>query len=120
MPLRELDTVLVTTPRFIANLDACNDKWKRRKMEGLVLLLKGAINAADRVGLMMNVPRERLEKVIALLPALATPTISALADDRWVAVNTIVQERLVRELLPRLSEAGAQGIVEYPLNKIVE
>ena len=118
--LRILDTVLVTTPRFIANRDACNDEWKRRKMEGLVLLLKGAINAADRGGLMMNVPRERLEKVIALLPALATPTISALADDRWVAVNTIVQERLVRELLPRLSEAGAQGIVEYPLNKIVE
>ncbi|HME70013.1 MAG TPA: ATP phosphoribosyltransferase [Myxococcota bacterium] len=118
--LRVLDTVLVTTPRFIANLDAYDDEWKRRKMERLVLLLKGAINAADRVGLMMNVPREQLQKVIELLPALATPTISALADDRWVAVNTIVQERLVRELLPRLSEAGAQGIVEYPLNKIVE
>ena len=118
--LRVLDTVLVTTPRFIANLDAYADEWKRRKMDGLVLLLKGAINAADRVGLMMNVPRDRLQKVIELLPALATPTISALADDRWVAVNTIVGERLVRELLPRLSEAGAQGIVEYPLNKIVE
>ncbi len=118
--LRILDTVLVTTPRFIANLDAYDDEWKRRKMERLLLLLKGAINAADRVGLMMNVPRERLQKVIELLPALATPTISALADDRWVAVNTIVEERLVRELLPRLSEAGAQGIVEYPLNKIVE
>ncbi|HTF32499.1 MAG TPA: ATP phosphoribosyltransferase [Myxococcota bacterium] len=118
--LRVLDTVLVTTPRFIANLDAYDDEWKRRKMDGLVLLLKGAINAADRVGLMMNVPRDRLQKVIELLPALATPTISALADDRWVAVNTIVGERLVRELLPRLSEAGAQGIVEYPLNKIVE
>jgi ATP phosphoribosyltransferase len=118
--LRVLDTVLVTTPRFIANLDAYDDEWKRRKMERFVLLLRGAINAADRVGLMMNVPRERLQKVIELLPALATPTISALADDRWVAVNTIVEERLVRELLPRLSESGAQGIVEYPLNKIVE
>jgi len=118
--LRVLDTVLVTTPRFIANLDAYDDEWKRRKMERLVLLLRAAINAADRVGLMMNVPRERLQKVIELLPALATPTISALADDRWVAVNTIVEERLVRELLPRLSESGAQGIVEYPLNKIVE
>jgi ATP phosphoribosyltransferase len=118
--LRILDTVLVTTPRFIANLEAYDDEWKRRKMERLVLLLRGAINAADRVGLMMNVPRERLHKVIELLPALATPTISALADERWVAVNTIVEERLVRELLPRLSEAGAQGIVEYPLNKIVE
>jgi ATP phosphoribosyltransferase len=118
--LKILDTVLVTTPRFIANRQAYDDEWKRRKMERLVLLLKGAINAADRVGLMMNVPRERLQKVIELLPALATPTISALADDRWVAVNTIVEERLVRELLPRLSEVGAQGIVEYPLNKIVE
>ncbi len=118
--LRVLDTVLVTTPRFIANLDAYEEEWKRRKMERLVLLLKGAINAADRVGLMMNVPRDRLQKVIELLPALATPTISALADERWVAVNTIVEERLVRELLPRLSESGAQGIVEYPLNKIVE
>jgi ATP phosphoribosyltransferase len=118
--LRILDTVLVTTPRFIANLAAYDDAWKRRKMERLVLLLRGAINAADRVGLMMNVPRERLQKVIELLPALATPTISALADERWVAVNTVVEERLVRELLPRLSEVGAQGIVEYPLNKIVE
>jgi ATP phosphoribosyltransferase len=118
--LRVIDEVLVSTPRFIANQKASADAWKRRKMERLVLLLRGAINAASRVGLMMNAPRERLERLVKLLPALATPTISALSDPRWVAVNTVVEERLVRELIPRLSEAGAQGIVEYPLNKIVE
>jgi ATP phosphoribosyltransferase len=118
--LRVIDTVLVSTPRFIANRRAHADAWKRRKMERLVMLLRGAINAAARVGLMLNVRREKLDAVVALLPALATPTISALADSRWVAVNTVVEEKLVRDLIPRLSEAGAQGIVEYPLNKIVE
>lgn len=118
--LRVIDTVLVTTPRFIANREAWADPWKRGKMERLAMLLRGAINAASRVGLMMNVRRGELESVVKLLPALATPTISPLADQRWVAVNTVVEERLVRELIPRLSEAGARGIVEYPLNKIVD
>jgi ATP phosphoribosyltransferase len=118
--LRVLDTVLESTPRFIANKDAHADPWKRRKMEQLVLLLRGAIAALDRVGLMMNVPRARLDKVLAILPALAAPTISALADERWVALNTVVPERTVREIMPQLCEAGATGIVEYPLNKIVE
>jgi len=118
--LRELDTVLVTTPRFIANRGACADPWKRAKMERLVMLLRGAINAATRVGLMMNVRRKDLDAVVKLLPALATPTISALADESWVAVNTVVEERLVRELIPQLSQAGARGLVEYPLNKIVD
>ena len=117
--LRVLDVVLESTPRLIANREAFADPWKRRKLEQLVLLLRGAIAALDRVGLMMNLPRERLDKVLALLPALATPTISPLADARWVAVNTVIEERLVRELLPQLAEAGATGIVEYPLNKIV-
>jgi ATP phosphoribosyltransferase len=117
--LEVLDVVLESTPRFVANRDAWNDPWKRRKMERVLMLLKGAIDAADRVGLMLNVPRERLDKVLEILPALATPTVSNLADDRWVAVNTIVEERLVRELIPELSEAGAQGIVEFPLNKIL-
>jgi len=117
--LRVLDTVLESTPRFIANKDAHAVPWKRRKMEQLLLLLQGAIAALDRVGLMMNVPKPKLEKVLAILPALATPTISALADGRWVAVNTIVPERTVREILPQLRDAGATGIVEYPLNKIV-
>jgi len=118
--LRVVDEVLVSTPRFIANREAYADSWKRGKMERMVMLLRGAINAASRVGLMMNVRRETLDAIVKLLPALATPTISALADERWVAVNTIVEERLVRELIPQLSQAGAQGIVEYPLNKIVE
>ena len=91
-----------------------------RKMERLVMVLKGAINAADRAGLMMNVPADCLEKVLALLPALATPTISQLSDQKWVAVNTVIEESIVKDLFPRLSEAGARGIVEYPLNKIIE
>jgi len=118
--LRILDTVLESTPRFIANPDSCTDAWKMRKMERLVMVLKGAINAADRAGLMMNVPTDCLEKVLALLPALATPTISHLSDEKWVAVNTVIEESVVKDLFPRLSEAGARGIVEYPLNKIIE
>jgi ATP phosphoribosyltransferase len=118
--LRVIDEVLVSTPRFIASREAFADPWKRRKMERLVMLLRGAIQAADRVGLMLNVRREKLDAIVKRLPALATPTISTLADPRWVAVNTVVEERLVRDLIPELSEAGAEGIVEYPLSKIVE
>jgi ATP phosphoribosyltransferase len=118
--LRVVDTVLESTPRFIANRSAYGDAWKRQKMDRLVLLLCGAINAASRVGLMMNAPRDRLEKVLSLLPSLTAPTISSLADDRWIAVNTIIEEQLVREIIPKLAEAGAKGIVEYPLNKIVD
>jgi ATP phosphoribosyltransferase len=118
--LRVLDTVLESTPRFVANRAAHADPWKRQKMERLALLLRGAINAASRVGLMMNAPRERLDKVLALLPALTAPTVSSLADERWVAVNTVIEERIVREVIPQLAEAGATGIVEYPLNKIVD
>jgi ATP phosphoribosyltransferase len=118
--LRIVDTVLESTPRFIANRDACTDAWKMRKMERLMLLLTGAIYAVGRVGLMMNVPVDHLDKVLLLLPALATPTISHLADERWVAINTVIEERIVKDLFPSLSEAGARGIVEYPLNKIIE
>jgi ATP phosphoribosyltransferase len=118
--LRVIDTVMESTPRFIASREAYADAWKRQKMERIVLLLKGAIAAADRVGLMMNVPKAHLDQVVKLLPALGTPTISTLADPRWVAVNTVIAEAIVTELLPRLREAGARGIVEYPLNKIVE
>jgi len=89
-------------------------------MDRLVLLLRAAIAAANRVGLMLNVRRDHLEQVLQILPALGTPTISALADERWVAVNTVIEERQVREMVPALREAGARGIVEYPLNKIVE
>ena len=118
--LRVIDTLLESTPRLIANRQASADPWKKRKLERLLLVLRGAIQAIDRVGLMMNVPRARLDGVLALLPALGTPTISPLADDRWVAINTVIEERLVTELCPKLSEAGARGIVEYPLNKIIE
>jgi len=117
--LRVMDVVLESTPRFIAHPDAAHDAWKREKMENLLLLVRGAIAAIDRVGLMMNVPRKSLEEVLKQLPALGTPTISQLADDRWVAVNTVIEERLVRELLPKLKASGAAGIVEYPLSKIV-
>jgi ATP phosphoribosyltransferase len=118
--LHVIDTVLESTPRFIANKDAYADKWKRQKMERVVLLLEGAIAAADRVGLMMNVPKKSLDDVLELLPALGTPTISRLADESWVAINTVIAERVVTELLPRLRETGARGIVEYPLNKIID
>ncbi len=118
--LRVIDTVLESTPRLIANRAAAADPWKRRKLERMLLLLRGAIRAVDRVGLMMNVPRDCLDGVLAILPALGTPTISQLADERWVAINTVIEERLVTELCPRLSEAGARAIVEYPLNKIIE
>jgi len=118
--LRVVDTVLESTPRLIANRKAWADGWKRGKIERLLLQLRGAIAAAGRVGLMMNVPRAALDRVLDLLPSLGTPTVSQLADEDWVALNTIVEERIVRELLPPLVEAGVRGIVEYPLNKIVD
>jgi ATP phosphoribosyltransferase len=118
--LRVIDTVLESTPRFIANREAAADGWKRGKMERLLLMLRGAIRAVDRVGLMMNVPKGRLDRVLSVLPALGTPTISTLSDEKWMAINTVVEERLVTDLCPRLAEAGARAIVEYPLNKIIE
>ena len=117
--LRVLDTGIESTPRFIANKEAYGEAWKKRKLDRMLLMLMGAIAAAGRVGLMMNVPRARLDEVLGVLPALGTPTISALADDRWVAINTVIEEAVVRELLPELVEMGARGIVEYPLAKIV-
>ena len=117
--LRMIDVVLESTPRFVANKEACADPWKRDKMDRLLLMLKGAIAAAGQVGLGMNVPRERLDKVLSLLPALDTPTISTLADEKWVDVFTVVAEKSVRDLIPKLAQIGARGIIEYPLNKIV-
>jgi ATP phosphoribosyltransferase len=118
--LRVIDTVLESTPRFIANRASYADARLRGVIDRVVLLLRSAITAADRVGLMMNVPRAQLQAVVDVLPALGKPTVSTLTDDRWVAVNTVIQERLVKELLPRLRDAGARGIVEYPLSKIIE
>jgi ATP phosphoribosyltransferase len=104
---------------LIANHDALADDWKRTKIDNVALLLKAAIEAQGRVGIMLNVRRIDLGGVLGLLPALQRPTISALSDDQWVAVNTIIEERTVRDLIPRLKSARAEGIVEYPLNKIV-
>jgi ATP phosphoribosyltransferase len=105
--------------QFIANRGAWSDDWKRRKIEDIRMLLDGAINALGKVGLMLNVNRSDLAKVLGVLPALKNPTISPLSDGEWLAVNTILDEATVRNIIPRLKEAGAQGIVEYPLNKIV-
>jgi ATP phosphoribosyltransferase len=117
--LRILDTVMESNTQLIANNAALADPAKRTKIENLALLLRAAIEAQGRVGLMLNVRRTDLEKILALLPALQRPTISSLSDQEWVAVNTIIEERTVRDLIPRLKIAGGQGIVEYPLNKIV-
>jgi ATP phosphoribosyltransferase len=117
--LRILDTVMESTTELIANKTALADPQRRHKIENLALLLKAAIEAHGRVGLMLNVRRADLPTVLALLPALQRPTISGLSDEEWVAVNTIIEERTVRDLIPKLKSAGAQGIVEYPLNKIV-
>jgi ATP phosphoribosyltransferase len=117
--LRILDTVLESSTVFIMNSKSADDPAKREKAENLVLMLQGAIAAATKVGLMLNVRRENLAGVLKVLPALKNPTISELSDADWVAVNTIVEEAVVRQILPRLKAAKAQGIVEYPLNKIV-
>jgi ATP phosphoribosyltransferase len=117
--LRIVETVLESNTKFFANACAWEDAWKRQKMETVVMLLKGAIEASGKVGLMLNVRRADLENVLAVLPALKRPTISNLSDPDWVAVNTVIDEKTVREIIPRLKAANAQGIVEYPLNKIV-
>ena len=117
--LRIIETVLESNTQLIANNDSWRDTAKRRKIEDIRMLLDGAINALGRVGLMLNVRKECLPAVLQILPALKKPTISNLSDDEWVAVHTILDELTVRNIIPRLKEAGGQGIVEYPLNKIV-
>jgi ATP phosphoribosyltransferase len=117
--LKIIDTVLESNTQLIVNVDSWQDAWKRRKLEDMRLLLEGAINALGKVGLMLNVHKDQLRPVLDVLPALKRPTISHLSDDDWLAVNTILDESTVRDIIPRLKQAGAQGIVEYPLNKIV-
>jgi ATP phosphoribosyltransferase len=117
--LRIIDTLMESNTQLIANDKTMADSWKKTKLDNIALLLKAAIEAHGRVGLMLNVRRDDLTAVLALLPALQRPTISPLSDQDWVAVNTIIEERTVRDLIPRLKAADAQGIVEYPLNKIV-
>ncbi|MBN2021422.1 MAG: ATP phosphoribosyltransferase [Pirellulales bacterium] len=118
--LRIVDEVLQSTPRLIANHAAYADAEKRGIIDDMALMLRGAMAAEGKVGLMMNVPRESLQKVLSLLPALQQPTISDLADKKWVDVNTILDESIVRRIIPRLCAAGARGIVEYPLNKVID
>jgi ATP phosphoribosyltransferase len=117
--LRILDTVMESNTQLIANDAALADPWKKTKIENIALLLRAAIEAQGRVGIMLNVRRVDLAKVLSLLPALQRPTISSLSDEDWVAINTIIEEKTVRDLIPRVKAAGGQGIVEYPLNKIV-
>jgi ATP phosphoribosyltransferase len=117
--LKIIDTVLESNTQLIVNIESWKDQWKRRKLEDMRLLLEGAINALGKVGLMLNVHKDQLQAVLDVLPALKRPTISHLSDDEWLAVNTILDESTVRDIIPRLKQAGAQGIVEYPLNKIV-
>jgi len=118
--LKVMHVVLESTPRFIGNRAALQDAWKRDKIDRILMMLKGAIAAATRVLLSMNVPRDRVDTILKLLPALATPTVSTLADPAWVEMSTVVDEKLVRELIPGLYAAGARGIIELPISKIVE
>ncbi|MGA9884824.1 MAG: ATP phosphoribosyltransferase [Candidatus Acidiferrales bacterium] len=117
--LRIVDTLLESSTRFIANRSAWDDPWKREKIGNIAMLLEGAIKAYNRVGLMMNVREADLENVLATLPALRNPTVAHLSDPGWVAINTIIEEKTVRQLIPKLKVARAEGIVEYPLNKVV-
>jgi len=117
--LRIVETVLESTTRFIVNKDSWKDDWKRSKVENIALLLKGALAAQEKVGLKLNVEKNNLKKVLSILPALKNPTVSQLSDDGWCAVETIIDESVVRDIVPKLKRAGAQGIIEYPLNKVI-
>jgi len=117
--LRIVDELLSSTPRLIANQTAWKDTWKRKKIETMAMLLKGALDAEAKVGLKMNIAEANLAQLLASLPALRNPTISNLSLKGWVAVETIIDEKVVRELIPQLKAAGAEGIIEYPLNKVV-
>ena len=117
--LRIIDTLMESFPQFVANKNAYKDEWKRQILERIGMLLKAAQAARDVVGLKMNVPSEDLDKLLEKLPALRNPTVSKLADDNWVAIETVLEESVVRTLIPELKSLGAEGIIEYPLNKLV-
>ncbi|HBL22739.1 MAG TPA: ATP phosphoribosyltransferase, partial [Deltaproteobacteria bacterium] len=117
--LRIVETILESETVLIANRNAWKDPWKKRKMENLMILLKGALRAEEKVGLKMNIPRNKLARVTEILPSLHTPTVSNLSDDKWVAIEVIIDKKVVRDIIPDLKRAGAQGIVEYPLNKVI-
>jgi ATP phosphoribosyltransferase len=117
--LKIIDTVIVSIPKFIANKQSAKNPWKRHKMDNLIMLLEGAMRAQEKVGLKMNVEKKNLQKVLSLLPAMKKPTIANLTDKNWLDVETIIDESVVRELIPALKKAGASGIIEYPLNKVI-
>jgi ATP phosphoribosyltransferase len=117
--LRIVDTLVSSFPQLIANQPAWKDNWKRAKIETLAMMLRGALQAEEKVGLKMNVPGKKLAGLLASLPALRNPTVSPLAKSDWVAVETIIDERVVREIIPQLKAKGAEGIIEYPLNKVI-
>lgn len=117
--LRVVETILESSTRFIANKKAWKDKWKRQKMENIVLLLQGALAAEEKVGLKMNVPERSLKRVMSLLSSLHAPTISELSDSGWFALEVVIDEKIVRDIIPKLKSVGAEGIIEYPLNKVI-
>ncbi len=117
--LRIIDTICESTTKFIANKKSYKDKWKKKKMDNVLLLLKGALEARDKVGLKLNAKEKDVDKILKILPALKKPTVSSLTIKGWVAIEVIIEEQKVREMLPLLKENGAQGIIEYPLNKVV-
>jgi ATP phosphoribosyltransferase len=117
--LRIVETLLTSTPRFVANKKAWETPWKREKMENIAMLLKGAIEGRAKIGLKMNVPQAKLAEVLSFLPSEKSPTVSRLADEAWVAVEVILEDKQERELVPRLKRAGASGIITYPLNKVI-
>jgi len=117
--LRIIETILQSSTRFIANKKAWHDKWKRQKMENIAMLLKGALAAEVKVGLKMNVPMKSLKRLMTLLSAMHSPTISALSDEGWYALEVMIEEKIVRDIIPKLKKAGASGIVEYQLNKVI-
>jgi len=117
--LRIIDTICESTTQFVVNKKAWRNSWKKKKIEKIVMLLKGAILAEQKVGLKMNVLEKNLDKVIAILPAMKKPTVSSLSEKGWFDIDTIIDEQVVKEIIPRLKKAGAQGIIEYPLNKVI-
>ena len=117
--LKIIDVIMESTPRFIANKEAWKDKWKREKIENIALLLQGALTAEGKVGLKMNVEKKNLDKILKILPAMKKPTISPLTENNWFAIETIIDRKMAKQLIPRLKKFGAQGIVEYPLNKVI-
>ncbi len=117
--LRVIETILESSTRFISNKKSWKDKWKKQKMENIVLLLKGALAAEEKVGLKMNVPEKSLKKVMSLLSSMHSPTISLLSDEGWIALEVMIEEKIVRDIVPKLKAAGAEAIIEYPLNKVI-